>query len=129
MTLPVAVGAAAGSTGSFARYDIVRAEPGADEMNLMVGSSWPTYQPLSSNRVALPLTILIGSVQSMPAMSLTVRYALLHPLQSISPSLFGLTPAFVRVGLIRGKRRGGGRPGRARQAELTDHGESYCGHQ
>jgi len=70
-------------------------------MNLMVGSSWPTYQPLSTNRPGLPLAEwLIGSVQFMPASSLTDRYVLLHPLQSISPSLFGLTPAFVVLALF-----------------------------
>jgi hypothetical protein len=40
-------------------------EPAAEEMNLTLGSSCPTYQPLSISRDALPLALMwIGSVQS-----------------------------------------------------------------
>ena len=49
-------------------------EPGVLEMNLTLGSSWPMYQLLSLNRWPLPLTTLIGSVHSAPAIFLTVPY-------------------------------------------------------
>src|SRR5579875_993256 len=62
-------------------------------MNLTLGSSWPTYQPLSMKRCALPLTILIGSTHRSPASFLTVRYSGLQPLQSSSLTGFGATPA------------------------------------
>jgi hypothetical protein len=66
-------------------------EPGRLEMNFTLGSSWPTYQPLSANRVALPFSTLIGSVQKAPASAATVLYLGLQPLQSSSLTLFGAT--------------------------------------
>ena len=45
------------------KYVIWLPEPGLFEMNLMLGSSCPTYHPLSMNRVALPFLTAIGSVQ------------------------------------------------------------------
>jgi hypothetical protein len=51
---------------------MVLPEFGALEMNFTLGSSWPTYQPLSMKRWADPLTTLIGSVQVTPAFFLTV---------------------------------------------------------
>src|SRR5579862_309170 len=64
---------------------------GALETNLTLGSSWPTYQPLSTNRLALPLVTLMGSVHSSPASLFTVPYDLLHPLQSSSLTGLGAT--------------------------------------
>ncbi len=72
MTLPLAVGEAAGSRDIFIRYVIVLPEPGAVEMNLTLGSSCPTYQPLSMNRLPWPLTTLMGSVHRSPPSLLTV---------------------------------------------------------
>src|SRR5215472_1368735 len=67
-------------------------------MNFTLGSSWPMYQPLSLNRVALPLRTLIGSVQKAPASAATVLYLGLQPLQSSSFAAFGLTePVAVSV--------------------------------
>ena len=70
---------------------MVLAEPGALDRNLTLGSSCPTYQPLSTNRLPFPSTTLIGSVHRSPASFLTVLYALLQPLQSSSLVAFGAT--------------------------------------
>ena len=48
-------------------------EPGVLEMNLTLGSSWPTYCSLSSKRKRFPLTIFTGSTQ-VAAVALTVAY-------------------------------------------------------
>jgi hypothetical protein len=74
-------------------------EPGVPEMNLTLGSSCPTYQPLSMNRLPLPLTTLIGSVHSAPASFLTVPYFLLQPLQSSSLTGLGATVPGARAAL------------------------------
>ena len=72
-------------------------EPGVLEMNFTLGSSWPTYQSLSMNRLALPLTTLIGSVHRSPASFLTVPYFALQPLQSSSLTGFGATAPVAAV--------------------------------
>src|SRR5215468_4190763 len=60
------------------------------------------YQPLSENRVALPLRILMGSVHRAPASFPIVWYLWLQPLQSSSLAELGamapvatLVPAFA----------------------------------
>src|ERR1700733_1606783 len=70
--------------------------PGALEMHLTDGSSWPTYTPLSSNR---PPQLPRGSVQPPPRSTLTSWYLGLWPLQSIMPVLWGLTPALAFAAL------------------------------
>ena len=72
-------------------------EPGVLEMNLTLGSSCPTYQLLSMNRSALPLTTLIGSVHRSPASFLTVPYFALQPLQSSSLTALGATAPVAAV--------------------------------
>ena len=72
-------------------------DPGGLEMNFMLGSSWPTYQPLSLNRLALPLVTLIGSVHRSPASFRTVPYLLLQPLQSSSFTCFGAIAPLAAV--------------------------------
>jgi len=54
------------------------------------------------NRLALPLTILIGSVHRLPASFLTVPYFELQPLQSSSLTGFGAT--LVTVALASSRR-------------------------
>src|SRR5579884_556736 len=66
--------------------------PAAFEMNLTDGSSWPTYQPLSTNLDTLPTPFTeIGSVQRLIIVCFTDSYFGLQPLQSISPVAFGIT--------------------------------------
>ena len=72
-------------------------EPGVLEMNLTLGSSWPTYHLLSMNRSALPFTILMGSVHRSPASFLTVPYFGLQPLQSSSLTALGATAPVAAV--------------------------------
>src|SRR6516164_3688307 len=60
-------------------------------MNFTLGSSWPTYQPLSANRVRLPLRILTGSVHKAPASLAIAWYLWLQPLQSSSLAELGAT--------------------------------------
>ena len=87
-------------------------EPGWLEMNFTLGSSWPTYQPLSMNRVALPLMTLIGSVHRSPACSPTAWYVLLQPLQSSSLTGLGATAPVATV-LAVAAEADGRRPGRS----------------
>ena len=69
-------------------------EPAAFEMNLTLGSSWPTYQPLSMNRAAfLPGRRSTGSVHSPRIAGRTDLYFGLQPLQSSSFTAFGAIPA------------------------------------
>ena len=67
-------------------------------MNLTLGSSWPTYQPLSMKRCALPW---IGSAHKSPASFLTVPYFALQPLQSSSlVALGGTVPVAAVVAVL-----------------------------
>src|SRR5208282_704415 len=79
---------------------MVLPEPRVLEMNLTLGSSWPTYQWLSTNRSAWPLTILIGSVHRSPASFLTVPYFALQPLQSSSLVGFGATLVTAALAVV-----------------------------
>src|SRR5947209_10927774 len=76
---------------------MVLPDPGWLEMNFVLGSSWPTYQPLSMKRLPLPLVTRIGSVHRSPASRRTVPYFLLQPLQSSSLTLFGVTAPLAAV--------------------------------
>ena len=125
MTLPDGGGALRGSTGIFVRYVIVLPEPGVLEMNLTLGSSWPIYHPLSLNRWPLPLTTLIGSVQSAESF-LTAAYFGLQPLQSTSLTGLG---AMLPGRSFRRRRRGGRRRRRADDAQLADDREAHRGYQ
>ena len=51
-------------------------------------------------RLALPLTILIGSVHRLPASFLTVPYFALQPLQSSSLTGFGATPVTAAFAVV-----------------------------
>ena len=69
-------------------------EPGACEMNFTLGSSCPTYQPLSMNRAAFfPGLRSTGSVHSDRMAGRTDLYFGLQPLQSTSLTAFGSMPA------------------------------------
>src|SRR5882757_5370245 len=70
-------------------------DPEALEMNLTLGSSCPTYQPLSSRRDALPWALMwIGSVHSDRIIVRAGAYFGLQPLQSTSlPDLGAIGPA------------------------------------
>src|ERR1035437_8680402 len=70
-------------------------------MNLTLGSSCPWSQPLSTNRWALPLTVLTGSVHRSPASFLTVLYCGLQPAPSSSFVALGVTvPAAPAAGAV-----------------------------
>src|SRR5579875_2922938 len=73
-------------------------------MNLTLGSSCPTYQPLSVNRWPWPLTTLIGSTHRSPASFLTAVYLALQPLQSrpppVKPGVEGVTVAVVSAAAL-----------------------------
>jgi hypothetical protein len=63
-------------------------------MNFTLGSSCPTYQPLSMNRDAFfPALRSTGSVHSDRMAGRTDLYFGLQPLQSTSLTAFGIIPA------------------------------------
>src|ERR1035438_1985619 len=72
-------------------------EPGALEMNLIDGSSCPTYRPLSSKR---PLQVPRGSVQPPTMSCRTEWYLVLCPLQSIMLVDLGATPLLAPAAAV-----------------------------
>src|SRR4029079_7730802 len=81
------VGCCDGSRGSCSFHVTSLPDPCRLEMNLMIGSSCPTYLPLSSNRAGLPFSKPRGSLHA--AVRCTGCCTGLSPLQSSMPVAAG----------------------------------------